>query len=72
MYNRIYGSLASLVALLLVIYIFGSIVYLGFLLNLVCEESYGKEESLRLKHARYYALCERLYERLPFVKRDGQ
>ncbi|MCI9312588.1 MAG: YihY/virulence factor BrkB family protein [Erysipelotrichaceae bacterium] len=72
MYNRIYGSLASLVALLLVIYIFGSIVYLGFLLNLVCEESYGKEERLRLKHARYYALCERLYERLPFVKRDGQ
>lgn len=66
-YNRIYGSLASLVALLLVIYIVASIVYLGFLLNLVCEESYGKEEGLALKHAGYYRFCDRLYEKLPFT-----
>lgn len=66
-YNRIYGSLASLVALLLVIYILSSIIYLGFLLNLVCEESYGKESALAMKHERYYAFCERVYKKLPFV-----
>lgn len=68
-YNRIYGSLASLVALLLVIYIISSIIYLGFLLNLVLEESYGKESSLAMKHQWYYAFCERVYEKLPFVNR---
>lgn len=67
-YNRIYGSLASLVALLLVIYIIGSIIYFGFLLNLVFEESYGKESTLAMKHQRYYAFCERIYDKLPFVK----
>ena len=69
-YNRIYGSLASLVALLLVIYIIGSVIYLGFLLNIVFEESYGKEETLPMKHVKYYALCERVYNRLPFVIKD--
>ena len=67
-YYRIYGSLASLVALLLVIYIIGSIIYFGFLLNLVFEESYGKESMLAMKHQRYYAFCERIYDKLPFVK----
>jgi len=66
-YNRIYGSLASLVALLLVIYIIGGVIYIGFLLNLVFEESYGKEETLPMKHEKYYNLCERIYNRLPFV-----
>ncbi len=67
-YNRIYGSLASLVALLLVIYIIASMIYFGFLLNLVFEDNYGKESQLAMKHQRYYAFCERLYERLPFMK----
>lgn len=71
-YNRIYGSLASLVALLLVIYIIGSVIYLGFLLNLVFEESYGREETLPMKHKKYYCWCEKLYDRLPFVKKDSQ
>lgn len=71
-YNRIYGSLASLVALLLVIYIIGSVIYLGFLLNLVFEESYGREETLPMKHKKYYRWCEKLYDRLPFVKKDSQ
>lgn len=68
-YNRIYGSLASLVALLLVIYIISSVIYLGFLLNLIFEESYGKEETLPMKHLKYYIVCERLYYKLPFTKR---
>lgn len=68
-YNRIYGSLASLVALLLVIYIISSVIYLGFLLNLVFEESYGKEDALAMKHPAYYMLCERLYYKLPFTRR---
>lgn len=67
-YNRIYGSLASLVALLLVIYIIASMIYFGFLLNLVFEDNYGKESQLAMKYQRYYAFCERLYERLPFMK----
>lgn len=71
-YNRIYGSLASLVALLLVIYIIGSVIYLGFLLNLVFEESYGKEEELPMKHKQYYRLCERVYKRLPFVQKTSE
>lgn len=68
-YNKIYGSLASLVALLLVIYILSAIIYLGFLLNLVMEENYGKEEELPLKHAKYYQICEKLYYKLPFTKK---
>lgn len=68
-YNRIYGSLASLVALLLVIYIISSVIYLGFLLNLIFEESYGKEETLPMKHLKYYIVCERMYYKLPFTKR---
>lgn len=67
-YNRIYGSLASLVALLLVIYIISGIIYLGFLLNLVMEENYGREEELPLKHPSYYRFCEKLYYKLPFTK----
>lgn len=67
-YNKIYGSLASLVALLLVIYIISAIIYLGFLLNLVMEETYGEEEHLPLKHAGYYKVCETLYYKLPFTK----
>lgn len=66
-YDQIYGSLASLVALLLVIYIISCIIYLGFLLNLVFEDTYGREASLPLKHERYYKACEKFYERLPFA-----
>lgn len=38
-YNRIYGSLASLVALLLVFYIISCVIYFGFLLNLIYEDT---------------------------------
>lgn len=66
-YDQIYGSLASLVALLLVIYIISCIIYLGFLLNLVFEDSYGQEAELPMKHAWYYQACERFYAKLPFA-----
>lgn len=69
-YNRIYGSLASLVALMLVIYIISCTIYLGFLLNLFFEETYGKEETLPLKHKRYYAFCERIYEKIPLLNQN--
>lgn len=68
-YNRIYGSLASLVALLLVIYIISCIIYFGFLLNLVFEDTYGKEEMLPLKHEWYYRTCEQVYRKIPFIRK---
>ncbi|MCI9524171.1 MAG: YihY/virulence factor BrkB family protein [Erysipelotrichaceae bacterium] len=71
-YNRIYGSLASLVALMLVIYIISCTIYLGFLLNLFFEETYGKEETLPLKHKRYYAYCERIYEKIPLLNQNKE
>lgn len=69
-YNRIYGSLATLVALMLVIYIISCTIYLGFLLNLFFEETYGKEETLPLKHMRYYTFCERIYEKIPLFNQN--
>lgn len=68
-YNRIYGSLASLVALLLVFYIISCVIYFGFLLNLIYEDTYGEEEKLPLKHAWYYHACERFYYKLPFLRK---
>lgn len=60
-YNKLYGSLASLVFLLLVIYIISCIIYIGFLLNLVYEETYGNEDLLPLKHKKYYETCNYIY-----------
>lgn len=68
-YDQIYGSLATLVALLLVIYIISCIIYFGFLMNLIFEDSYGKEETLPLKHAKYYEICRKIYAILPFVNK---
>ena len=71
-YNRIYGSLASLVALLLVFYIISCVIYFGFLLNLIYEDSYGEEEKLPLKHAWYYRACAHFYDKLPFTGKSKQ
>lgn len=71
-YDNIYGPLASLVALLLVIYIISGVVYFGFLLNLVFEDSYEKEAILPMKHQSYYRLCVTIYEKLPFIKKKDK
>lgn len=68
-YSNIYGPLASLVALLLVIYIISSVFYAGYCLNIVFDDYYEKEYMLPMKHKRFYALCERIYKKLP-VKWD--
>lgn len=59
-YKDVYGPLASLVTLLLAIYIISCIIYLGFCLNLVSEEEYGREEELPLKNQRFYDLCSKI------------
>lgn len=64
-YSNIYGPLASLVALLLVIYIISSIFYAGYCLNIVFDDDYQKEYLLTMKHKRFYTICERIYEKLP-------
>ena len=62
-YQDVYGPLASLVTLFLAIYLISCIIYLGFCLNLICEESYGKEEELPLKHERFYTFCSTIFKR---------
>ena len=57
---------------MLVIYIISCTIYLGFLLNLFFEETYGKEETLPLKHKRYYAYCERIYEKIPLLNQNKE
>lgn len=48
-YQDVYGPLASLVTLLLAIYLISCIIYFGFCLNLVMEETYGREAELPMK-----------------------
>lgn len=61
-YKDVYGPLASLVTLLLAIYLISCIIYLGFCLNLICEEEYGKESELPLKNEAFFAFCSRITE----------
>ena len=63
-YKDVYGPLASLVTLLLAIYLISCIIYLGFCLNLICEEDYGREEALPLKNERFFLLCSELTKRI--------
>ena len=56
-YQDVYGPLASLVTLLLAIYLISCIIYFGFCLNLVIEDEYGYEQHLPLKHGRFYDLA---------------
>lgn len=56
-YEDIYGPLASLVVLLLAIYLISCIIYLGFCLNLVYDDAYQHEQCLPLKHAAFYHKC---------------
>lgn len=55
-YQDVYGPLASLVALLLAIYLISCIIYFGYCLNLVFEDEYKQESILPLKSARFFAL----------------
>ena len=63
-YKDVYGPLASLVTLLLAIYLISCIIYLGFCLNLICEEDYGREEALPLKNEKFFILCSELTKRI--------
>ncbi|MFQ9724261.1 MAG: YihY/virulence factor BrkB family protein [[Clostridium] innocuum] len=63
-YKDVYGPLASLVTLLLAIYLISCIIYLGFCLNLICEEEYGREEALPLKNEKFFILCSELTKRI--------
>lgn len=67
-YETIYGPLASLVTLLLAIYLISCIIYLGFCLNIVIEDDYGIEKDLPLKNptaiAWANALVDNVKERL--------
>ena len=37
---------------------------LGFCLNLICEEDYGREEALPLKNEKFFILCSELTKRI--------
>lgn len=67
-YETIYGPLASLVTLLLAIYLISCIIYLGFCLNIVIEDDYGIEKDLPLKNPKAIAwsntLVDNVKERL--------
>ena len=55
-YQDVYGPLASLVTLLLAIYLISCIIYFGFCLNLVIEDEYGYEQHLPLKHWKIFMI----------------
>lgn len=59
-YETVYGSLASLVTLLLSIYIISWIIYFGYCLNLVYEEDYQHEERLPMKSVAYFNFCQKI------------
>ncbi|MEG0265346.1 MAG: YhjD/YihY/BrkB family envelope integrity protein [Erysipelotrichaceae bacterium] len=68
-YESLYGPLASLVVLLLSIYVISSIIYFGYCLNIVYEEAYKKEENLEIKHLGYFRFCHSVQKKLPFTKK---
>lgn len=57
-YQDVYGPLASLVTLLLAIYLISCIIYFGFCLNLVCDDAYGKEITLALRNEKWYMFVD--------------
>lgn len=59
-YKDVYGPLASLVTLLLAIYLISCIIYFGYCLNIVCEDVYGREKELPLKHEKFFMACKKL------------
>lgn len=71
-YKDIYGPLASLVTLLLAIYLISCIIYLGYCLNIVFEEDYDNQVSLPLKNETYYHLCMRIQRRVMATFRKQQ
>lgn len=60
-YADVYGPLASLVTLLLSIYVISCIIYFGFCFNLVLDDHYEKERYLPLKTKWFYDGIERLF-----------
>lgn len=63
-YQDVYGPLASLVTLLLAIYLISCIIYFGFCLNLVVEDTYGKEDLLLMKHSRLFHYANSIQDRI--------
>lgn len=63
-YKDVYGPLASLVTLLLAIYLISCIIYLGYCLNIVCEEDYGREYELAMKNEKFFMFCKRVSSKL--------
>lgn len=61
-YQDVYGPLASLVTLLLAIYLISCIIYFGFCLNLVFEDEYKHESELPLKNPEFFAFSIRISE----------
>lgn len=59
-YETVYGSLASLVTLLLSIYTISFVIYFGYCLNLVFEDNYLHEDRLPMKSAYYFSVCQKL------------
>ncbi|MDE6475235.1 MAG: YihY/virulence factor BrkB family protein [Erysipelotrichaceae bacterium] len=63
-YETVYGPLSSLVTLLLAIYIISGIIYFGFCLNIVFEDTYQQEHLLEMKSQKYYAFCMNIQNKL--------
>lgn len=61
-YQDVYGPLASLVTLLLAIYLISCIIYFGYCLNIVFEDDYGEEYRLPLKNQKFFAICIKITE----------
>ena len=59
-YQDVYGPLASLVTLLLAIYLISCIIYFGFCLNLVFEDEYKRESELPLKNPKFFAFAVKI------------
>lgn len=63
-YESVYGSLASLVTLLLSIYIISFIIYFGYCLNLVFEDDYLHEDRLPMKSETYFRICQNISDKI--------
>ena len=63
-YKDIYGPLAVLVTLLLAIYLISCIIYLGYCINLVFEEDYGREALLPMKNEKFFMFCKQITDRI--------
>lgn len=63
-YQDVYGPLASLVTLLLAIYLISCIIYFGFCLNLVFDDAYGKEYTLALRNEWWYTFVQKITKRV--------